>query len=101
MIFKILMIQKPHLSFVSFSVFENCPALTAPDNGNILRTQQPPSRTTTTVVGNNQLAPGTKVYFECDDGYTMVGRGNATCMTTGAWDRPLPVCKGTNKLSPN
>ena len=70
-------------SISAFAATANCPALTAPENGNILRTQQPPSRASTPVVGNNQLAPGTRVYFECDAGYTMVGSGNITCIPTG------------------
>ena len=63
-----------------------CPELTPPKNGRIFQ----------------DLNQGRKcndvAFFECNHGYTRDGPLASTCLPSGQWSHPTPVCQCNNKM---
>ena len=38
--------------------------------------------------------PDQRVTYFCNDGYEMVGKNTATCLSSGSWTSSSPTCKG-------
>lgn len=41
------------------------------------------------------------VYYECDEGYTLVGRGDLVCDVDERWDGPPPKCQLDEPIKPD
>ncbi|MGH0158069.1 UNVERIFIED_CONTAM: hypothetical protein FKN15_073952, partial [Acipenser sinensis] len=42
----------------------------------------------------NSLTAGSRVEFQCDEGYELLGQLIAVCTGNGTWSSPTPTCKG-------
>lgn len=42
---------------------------------------------------NNETRFGTKVHLSCINGNSLIGSSELTCMPSGNWSAPLPVCE--------
>lgn len=40
---------------------------------------------------------GTKVQFSCNNGNALIGTPEITCLASGNWSGPLPICESKNK----
>uniref|UniRef100_A0A8C2TWT3 Sushi domain-containing protein n=1 Tax=Coturnix japonica TaxID=93934 RepID=A0A8C2TWT3_COTJA len=38
------------------------------------------------------FVPGTSVRYSCDPGYVLTGKTTVTCLTSGVWSIPYPLC---------
>ena len=56
-----------------------CPLLSAPTNGRVTSTDG---------------STGDERVYSCLSGYTLAGSSATTCLTTGLWSSPQPVCNG-------
>ncbi len=64
--------------FVTLNLGVQCPALIAPDNGNVH-------------VGGRY--PGNRADYSCNDGFSLKGVGWRKCQDNGQWTREAPTCE--------
>ncbi|MED6272750.1 hypothetical protein CHARACLAT_033653 [Characodon lateralis] len=43
----------------------------------------------------NEVNPGDRIVFSCEDEYDLEGSDEILCSETGKWEAPLPTCSGT------
>lgn len=36
---------------------------------------------------------GSKIYFHCNNGYSLAGAETSTCLADGTWSSPTPTCQ--------
>ena len=65
------------------SGISTCPALAPPQNGQ--------------VTGDYYF--GSTVTYTCYPGYSMQGPRFATCLASGQWNQPPPICQGMGRLT--
>ncbi|XP_014663654.1 PREDICTED: LOW QUALITY PROTEIN: sushi, von Willebrand factor type A, EGF and pentraxin domain-containing protein 1-like [Priapulus caudatus] len=45
-----------------------------------------------------EIAPGSTATYSCEDGLTLVGQAETTCMDNGEWEHATPECRGTEVI---
>lgn len=52
-------------------------------------------------LSTTQTQMGTKVQFSCNNGNALIGTPEITCLASGNWSSPLPVCESMQMSSFN
>ena len=48
---------------------------------------------------NAQFPTGTVAFFTCNEGYYRGIKQNTTCLPSGNWEQPIPMCYQSNQFS--
>ncbi|MEE6459030.1 hypothetical protein FKM82_000515 [Ascaphus truei] len=51
------------------------------------------------IVGSN-FTYGKKITFRCNEGYTLIGNGETTCLANGSWSKGAPSCESVTCSKP-
>ncbi|XP_021351273.1 sushi, von Willebrand factor type A, EGF and pentraxin domain-containing protein 1-like [Mizuhopecten yessoensis] len=62
----------------------------------VVRCESPSTVTSNGRMHGTDFTYNGTIHYECDVGYNLVGAANRTCLSSGAWDTPIPICEIVN-----